>query len=86
MSIPSATDGVCGVKALTASANNSLWNCTYSGNNVSSTAYKLANDASVGVGEYGNWFKILVIVAVAALILGLIFLAFKPKDSSMGTY
>ena len=85
-SIPTATDGYCGVTAVEAKFNNSIWYCTYSGENTSSTAYKLANDASIGVGEYGSWFKILVIVAVAAVILGLIFIAFKPKAEASGSY
>ena len=49
------------------------------------TAYNLSDKAALGIGEYGNWFKILVIVGVAAVILGLIFIAFKPQAQS-GTY
>ena len=40
------------------------------------TAYNLSNSAAEGLGEYGNWFKILVIVGVAAVVLSLIFMAF----------
>ena len=85
VSVPTDTSQMCGIKANYAALVHS-WNCTYTGGNISSPAYDIANKAIIGVSEYQNWFKILVIVAVAALILGLIFLAFKPKDSSMGTY
>lgn len=44
--------------------------------------YNLSNAAAVGLLEYGNWFNILVIVGVAAVILGLIFLAFRPSGGS----
>jgi len=40
------------------------------------TAYNLADDAATGIAEYGNWFKIIVIVGVAAVVLSLIFMAF----------
>lgn len=45
-------------------------------NTADTTAYNLANDAAVGIAEYGNWFKIIVIVGVAAVVLSLIFMAF----------
>ena len=44
-------------------------------------AYNLANDAAVGLAEYGNWFGIIVIVGVAAVVLSLIFLAFGGRGS-----
>jgi len=47
----------------------------------STTAWNLSDKAATGIGEYGNWFKILVIVGVAAVILGLIFLAFRPGQA-----
>lgn len=40
--------------------------------------YNLSNNAALGLGEYGNWFSILVIVSIAAVIIGLIMLAFRP--------
>jgi len=45
-------------------------------NTTGDTAYNLAGDAATGLAEYGNWFKIIVIVGVAAVILSLIFMAF----------
>ena len=45
------------------------------------TAYNLANDAATGLAEYGNWFGIIVIVGVAAVVLSLIFLAFGGRGS-----
>jgi len=55
------------------------WNVTYNWYNTSKPDYKVANDAAVGLGEYGNWFKIIVIVGVAAVILALIFMAFGNR-------
>jgi hypothetical protein len=42
----------------------------------------LADDASVGISEYGNWFKIIVIVGVAAVVLSLIFMAFGRNNAA----
>ena len=39
-------------------------------------SYNVSDKAAQGLAEYGNWFKIIVIVGVAAVILGLIFMAF----------
>ena len=56
---------------------NGDWNCSYTAyNETSRVDYELAGDAAAGIGEYGNWFDIIVIVGVAALILTLIFMAF----------
>lgn len=57
--------------------------CTYTWYNTSRADYQLANDSMLGIGEYGNWFKIIAIVSVAALILGMIFLAFGNRSSSV---
>lgn len=45
-------------------------------NTTGNVAYNLANSAATGLAEYGNWFDIIVIVGVAALVLSLIFMAF----------
>lgn len=47
-------------------------------------AYNVSDDAAVGIGEYGNWFKILVIVGIAAVILSLIFMAFGRRAGGVG--
>lgn len=52
-------------------------------NTVDDIAYNLANDAATGLAEYGNWFKIIVIVGVAAVVLSLIFLAFGGRQGGM---
>jgi len=52
-------------------------------NTANDVAYNLANDAATGLAEYGNWFDIIVIVGVAALILSLIFMAFGRQGGSM---
>ena len=44
-------------------------------------AYDLAESAATGIAEYGNWFDIIVIVGVAAVILSLIFMAFGRAGS-----
>jgi len=49
-------------------------------------AYNVSNAAAVGLGEYGNWFKILVIVGIAAVILSLIFMAFGRRAEQQSGY
>ena len=53
-------------------------------NTANDAAYNLADDAATGISEYGNWFKIIVIVGVAAVILSLIFMAFGRRGSTGG--
>jgi len=48
------------------------------------TAYDLADSAASGIAEYGNWFDIIVIVGIAAVILALIFMAFGRGSGSVG--
>jgi hypothetical protein len=48
------------------------------------TAYNLADKAATGISEYGNWFKIIVIVGVAAVVLSLIFMAFGRSGGGGG--
>jgi len=55
-------------------------------NAANTSGYNLADDAAVGLGEYGNWFKIIVIVGVAAVILSLIFMAFGRGRGGGPTY
>ena len=53
------------------------------------TAWNLSENAAIGLAEYGNWFKIIVIVGVAAVVLSLIFLAFgrgRGSDDIGGSY
>lgn len=62
-------------------------NVTYDAYNTTSRAdYTLAGEAATGLAEYGNWFDIIVIVGVAALILTLIFMAFggDRRSASLG--
>jgi len=56
--------------------NGSTITCSYYSYNTSRADWALPNNAAVGVGEYGNWFDIIVIVGIASVILTLIFLAF----------
>lgn len=56
--------------------SKTAWICNYTLYNTSDQRYALPDKAGIGLGEYGNWFKIVVIVAISAVILGLIFSAF----------
>ena len=49
-------------------------------------AYNVSNSAATGLAEYGNWFKIIVIVGVAAVVLSLIFMAFGRNNAGGMTY
>jgi len=53
-------------------------------NTENDTAYNLAGSAATGLAEYGNWFDIIVIVGVAAVILSLIFMAFGRRGGAGG--
>lgn len=64
---------------------------TYNGTDVHATYdiydltgadWALSDNASTGVGEFGNWFTIIVIVGVASVILSLIFMAFGNRGTS----
>lgn len=55
-------------------------------NTENGTAYNLADDAATGLAEYGNWFKIIVIVGVAAVVLSLIFMAFGRSQGGGMSY
>jgi hypothetical protein len=48
-------------------------------NEVDTTAYNVTDDAVTGLSEYGNWFSIIIIVSIAAVILALIFSAFGGR-------
>ena len=52
-------------------------------NVVNDVAYNLANDAANGLAEYGDWFDIIVIVGIAAVIIALIFMAFGRGAGGM---
>lgn len=62
------------------------WKVTYTWYNTSRADWDVANKSALGLSEYGNWFKIIVIVGVAAVILSLIFMAFGRKGSSGQAY
>ena len=55
--------------------------CTYTRYNVSDPRFSLPENGSIGLAEYGNWFKIIVIVGVAAVVLSIIFLAFGGRSA-----
>jgi hypothetical protein len=75
-------NGQAKITNMTLGAGNNYtekWNVTYTCYNSSRVDFKLPNDAAIGLGEYGNWFKIIVVVGVAAVVLALIFMAFGGK-------
>jgi hypothetical protein len=55
------------------------WNVTFDSYNTSRPDFSLPNSAAIGLGEYGNWFKIIVIVGVASVVLSIIFMAFGRR-------
>ncbi len=57
-----------------------LWNVTYTTWDTTQADFDVADKAAIGLGEYGNWFKIIAIVGIAAVILSLIFLAFGKSS------
>lgn len=84
----SAVNTVTGKATLTITDNT--WNAknltvTYDSYDTTQADYALADDAATGLAEYGNWFKIIVIVGVAAVILALIFMAFGRGAGSVGS-
>jgi hypothetical protein len=83
----SSADGtgtIANTTTLVGGASGGKWNITYDVYNISRADWDVANDASIGLGEYGNWFKIIVIVGVAAVVLSLIFMAFGKNNSASG--
>jgi len=62
------------------------WAATYTWYNTTNPQWDLPNDAAIGVGEYGNWFDIIVIVGIAGLILSIIFLAFGRQGQTGVSY
>ena len=64
------------------------WNVSYTYYNTSRADFYSANQAVVGLAEYGNWFKIIVVVGIAGLILALHFFSFggggRGRDSGIG--
>ena len=57
------------------------WKVSYTVYNVSDARFTLPTNATTGLLEYGNWFKILVIVGISAVVLSLIFMAFGRSNS-----
>jgi len=58
------------------------WNVTYTWYNTSQVDWALYDDAATGIGEFGDWFKIITIIGVAAVVLSLIFMAFGRRGDS----
>ena len=63
----------------TMEAQTVSWNCSYTHYDTTEAQWSLPNSAAIGLGEYGNWFDIIIIVGIAGLILSLIFLAFGNR-------
>jgi len=79
----SSSNGVITLTNATAATFNDAA-CTYDWYNTSEVQWDLPNKAVIGLGEYGNWFDIIVIVGIAGLILAIIFIAFGRKGEDTG--
>ena len=62
----------CGLNSTNGTGGTLLYNACGS-------AYNLSDAATTGLAEYGNWFSIIIIVSIAAVILALIFSAFGGR-------
>jgi hypothetical protein len=82
----SALDGTTTITNLTSTwmGASNQWRATYTTYNTTRADWALADDAATGIGEYGNWFKTIVIVGVAAVVLALIFMSFG-RGTSLGS-
>lgn len=80
------TGSANGITTITPAAqtdsNNTQWDVSYTVYNVSDPQWKVPDKATLGLQEYGNWYTILVVVGIAALILGLIFLVLGNRNSA----
>ena len=82
----SSVDGTGTITGTTGSEfDGGTFNVNYTYYDTTQADYALANDAATGLAEYGNWFKIIVIVGVAAVVLSLIFMAFGGRGSGSGS-
>lgn len=83
-----SVDSVMGTSVITSITNsiynNSNVNVTYNAYNISDPRYNVADSTLVGLTEFGDWFNILVIIGIAAVILGLIFMVFGNRSSDSG--
>jgi hypothetical protein len=77
----SSIDGTASIVNTTGTYGANDWRCSYNIYNTNRSDWKLANDSAIGLAEYGNWFKIIVIVGVAAVVLAIIFMAFGNRSS-----
>lgn len=57
-------------------------NVSYTYYDTTGQDWALANNATTGISEFGNWFTILVLIGVASVILALIFMVFGNRDFS----
>ncbi len=82
-----ANNGIATVDFVASSLHNgSNVFATYNTYNTSRADYALAGSAATGLAEFGNWFNIIVIVGIAAVILSLIFMAFGNRGESGVSY
>jgi hypothetical protein len=77
------TGKICAVNANP--YNNTNWNVTYTWYNTSRADWSVANQSALGLGEYGNWYKIIILVGIAAGILAIIFSTFGSKNQTGAT-
>ena len=66
------------------SANNTVLNVSYTVYNTSEPEFSIPDKASLGLAEYGNWFKIMVIIAAAGLVFLLLSLMLQDRNRGGG--
>ena len=59
------------------------WNVSYNVANTSDPQWAIANNAQVGLATYGDWYTIIVVIAIAGLVLGLLFLTLGNKGNNV---
>ena len=78
-SISTNQDGFATLTNSSSLSGKGDWNVTYSVYNTSDPQFALPQNASAGLVTYGDWFSILVIIGLAGLILGIIFMALSGR-------
>jgi len=76
--------GTGSITNATATYGGSNLNCTYTHYDLTRADWASADKAATGVGEFGNWFTIIVIIGIAAVVLALIFMAFGGRTGEGG--
>jgi len=77
-----SVSGIMSFKNATENIYGDNWKVTYYYYDTTDPRYSLPNDTAIGIGEFGNWFDIIIIIGIAGLIISLIYLGLGSKSSS----